>query len=205
MVADVTDVPLAADDGLAAARAQFNNPFSQLKSMFPYMADDSISGALAGRDIGSAMLYLPSTLPVPQTPMPPAPPVLIPQASGSGQRSIFDAPAPPSVVNLESAADFIFGKLSRVFVRKGEFPRRDLVGLLASNNGDLASTVAALQSAGLKFSWPEHELANDWRDWADAAVTPAAPTPVPTPTSNRMCSSLHSLIPTDAPRSARYF
>src|SRR5258706_9243493 len=36
-------VPLAADDGLAAARAQFNNPFSQLKSLFPYMSDERIS------------------------------------------------------------------------------------------------------------------------------------------------------------------
>ncbi len=30
------------------------------------------------------------------------------------------------------------------------------------------------------YSWPEHVLASDWRDWADAAVTPQAATPVST-------------------------
>ncbi len=67
-----------------------------------------------------------------------------------------------------------------MFIRKGDFPRQDLIALLASNNGDLALTVATLQSAGLKFSWPEHVLAADWRDWADAAVTPQAATPIST-------------------------
>ncbi len=62
------DVPLSADDGLAAAKAQFNNPFLQLKSMFPYMADNTISGALVGRDVESAMLYLTTTLPIPHSP-----------------------------------------------------------------------------------------------------------------------------------------
>ncbi len=190
MTSAATDKPLAADDGLAAAKVQFNQPFSQLKSMFPYMTDDTISGALVGRDVESAMLYLTTTLPIPQTPVPqpsgsgpfihPTPPVLVPQASGSGLRTIFDAPALPSMVNFESAADFIYGKLSRVFSRKGDFPRSDLITLLASVNGDLALTVAALQSAGLKFSWPEHQLAADWRDWSDAAVTPQAATPVST-------------------------
>src|SRR5258706_11432055 len=129
-------------------------------------------------------------LPIPPTPapqpsgsghfVPSAPPITVPHASGSGQRTIFDAPALPSAINFESAADFIFGKLTRVFNRKGDFPCQELIGLLASNNGDLALTVAALQSAGLKFLWPEHVLAADWRDWADAAVTPQAATPMST-------------------------
>ncbi len=84
------------------------------------------------------------------------------------------------MVNFESAADFISDKLSRVFSKKGEFPRSDLIALLASVNGDLALTIAALQSAGLKFSWPEHQLASDWKDWADAAIAPQAATPIST-------------------------
>ncbi len=182
--------PLAEDDGLATAKSQFNNPFSQLKSVFPYMLDDTISGALMGCDVGSAMLYLTSTLPIPPTPtprpsgsgllVPPAPPFVDSRASGSGLRTIFDAPPLPSMVNLDSAATFIFSKLSKVFDKKGDFPHQDLIALLASTNGNLALTVSALQSAGLKFSWPEHVLANDWRDWADAAVTPQATTPVST-------------------------
>src|SRR5258706_8883134 len=125
MASAAADMPLAADDGLAAAKTQFNQPFSQLKSMFPYMTDDTISGALVGRNVESAMLYLTTTLPVPPTPIPqpsgsgplvpPAPPVFVPHASGSGLRTIFDAPTLPSMVNFESAADFIYGKLTRVF------------------------------------------------------------------------------------------
>src|SRR5258707_3376284 len=55
-----------------------------------------------------------------------------------------------------------------------------MLSLLVTNNGDLALTVAALQSAGLKFSWSEHDMARNWRDWADAAVTPQAATPIST-------------------------
>src|SRR5258706_5487132 len=99
------DMPLAADDGLAAAKSQFNNPFSQLKSMFPYMTDDTISGALVGRTVESAILYLTTTLPIPLTPvlqpsgssshLPHAPPVNAPQASGSGRRSTLPVPPTP--------------------------------------------------------------------------------------------------------------
>ncbi len=112
--------------------------------------------------------------------MTPAPPVHVPRASGSGLRTIYDAPALPTMTNHESAADFIFSKLARVFNRSGSFPRGDMITLLASNNGDLPLTIAALQSAGLKFSWPEHVMASDWRNWADAAVTPQAATPIST-------------------------
>ncbi len=52
--------------------------------------------------------------------------------------------------------------------------------MLASNSGDLSLTVATLHSAGLKFSWPAHVMATDWRDWANAAVTPQAATPIST-------------------------
>src|SRR5258707_7944348 len=44
-------LPMAEDDGLAAAKAQYNDPFSQLKSMFPYLKDDTISGALLGNTL----------------------------------------------------------------------------------------------------------------------------------------------------------
>src|SRR5258706_2320245 len=39
--ADVVMDSATADDGLAAAKAQFNYPFSQLKSVFPYMTDET--------------------------------------------------------------------------------------------------------------------------------------------------------------------
>ncbi len=139
---------------MAAAKSQFNNPFSQLKSLFLYMADDTLSGALVGRDVESATLYLTTTLPIPTAPapqpsssnpfLPPAPPDIPPRASGSGLRSIFDAPVLPSAVNFDSAADFIIGKLSRVFNRKGNFPRQDLITLLAANNGNLLLARACL-------------------------------------------------------------
>ena len=199
-------LPLAEDDGLAATKSQFNDPFLQVKSMFPYLTDATISGALLGCTVDSALLYLTTTLPIPPTPVrqptgpvhhkTPVPPVHVPpasglplapapfsgvpQASGSGLRTIYDAPDLPTMVNHESAADFIFNKLARVFNRAGTFPCADMLSLLATNNGDLALTVACLQSAGLKFSWPGHVLASDWRDWADAAVTPQAATPIST-------------------------
>ncbi len=183
-------LPMAEDDGLAAAKAQYNDPFSQLKSMFPYLKDDTISGALLGNTLEGAIVHLTSTLPVPPTPvrqpsgsgcpLTPAPPIRVPQASGSGLHTIFDAPALPSMTNHESTTDFIFSKLSRVFNRTGNFPCSDMISLLASNNGDLSLTVDTLQSAGLKFSWPSHVMATDWRDWADASVTPQAATPIST-------------------------
>ena len=190
MESAAADLPLAEDDGLAAAKAQFNDPFSQLKSMFPYLRDDTISNALLGNTVEGAITHLTGTLPVPPTPirlpsgsgppLAPAPPFGMPQASGSGLRTIYDAPALPSMTNHDSAADFIFSKLARVFNRTGNFPHEDMISLLVSNNGDLSLTVAALQSAGLKFSWPSHVMASDWHDWADAAVTPQAATPVST-------------------------
>ncbi len=149
------DIPLAEDDGLAAAKNQFNNPFSQLKSMFPYLTDSAISGALLGCSVESAMLYLTTTLPIPPSPqpqpsgsgplVPPALPDRAPQASGSGLRTIFDAPAIPLVTNYERAADFIFHKLARVFIKKGEFPQADMLSLLASTNGDIPLTVGSLR------------------------------------------------------------
>src|SRR5258706_228200 len=147
------DLPLAEDDGLAAAKAQFNDPFSQVKSMFPYLMDDTISAVLLGNTVEGTLRHLNSTLPIPPTPMrppsgaglplAPAPPVLEPQASGSGLRTIYDAPALPSMTNHESVADFIFSKLARVFNWTGNFPCNDMLSLLASNNGDLPLTVAA--------------------------------------------------------------
>src|SRR5258706_272165 len=77
MESAAADLNLAEDDGLAAAKTQFNNPFSQIKSMFPYMTDDTISGALLGCTVESAMLYLTTTLPIPPTP------AQIPSGSGS--------------------------------------------------------------------------------------------------------------------------
>ncbi len=175
------DAVMAEDDGLAAATAQFNDPFTQLKSMFPYLTDTTINGALLGNTIEGAVTYLTNSLPVPPTPVqPPAPPIATPQASGSGQRNIYNVPALPSMVNHKSAAEFIFSKLARVFNRAGNFPQADMVSLLASNNGDLSLTVDALRSAGLKFSWPSHVMASDWHDWANAAVTPQAATPIST-------------------------
>ncbi len=55
-----------------------------------------------------------------------------------------------------------------------------MISLLVSNNGDIPLTVGSLQSAGLKFSWPEHVMASDWRDWADTSVMPQAATPIST-------------------------
>src|SRR5258706_1123045 len=73
-----------------------------------------------------------------------------------------------------------------------------MISLLESNNGNLSLTVAALQSAGLKFSWPDHVLASDWRDWADAAVTPQAATPISTAMSafTILADPPHTPVPT---------
>src|SRR5258706_4139413 len=69
MVSADADLPLAEDDGLAAAKAQFNDPFSQVKSMFPYLMDDTISAVLLGNTVEGTLRHLNSTLPIPPHPI----------------------------------------------------------------------------------------------------------------------------------------
>ena len=163
------DAPRPSDDGgLAAAHAQFNDPFSQLKAIFPQLSDGTIKAALqhAGGSAERATDFIHLSAAHPPTPEI--------RASGSG------LPRPAVIPTYESMADFIFEKLARVFGRVGAWPRPEMLSLISSQDGNLPLVVTALQDAGLKFSWPTYALTQEWEEWRDNQIEPQAATPVST-------------------------
>ena len=165
----VDDAPRPSDDdGLAAAKTQFNNPFSQLKAAFPQLSDGNIRAVLqqASGSVALAIDFINHSAAHPPTPKI--------RASGSG------LPQPAVVPSYKSMADFIFEKLTRVFTRVGTWPRADMINLISAQNGDLPLVVSALQDASLKFSWPTHTLTQEWEEWVDNNLDPQAATLIST-------------------------
>ena len=165
----VDDAPRPSDDdGLAAAKTQFNDPFSQLKAIFPQLSDDTVKTALlhAGGSVARATDFIHLSAAHPPTPEI--------RASGSG------LPHPAMVPTYESMADFIFEKLARVFGRVGAWPRPEMLSLISSQSGNLPLVVSALHDAGLKFSWPTYALNQEWEEWCDNQIRPQAATPIST-------------------------
>ena len=157
---------------LIKARAQFNDPFSQLQSMLPYLHNDTLHEALRGRNVEEALVYLKVV-----SPDGGACPVV---ASGSGPMGA----KPQSQPYITSAANFISSKLQRVFNRTEVVPVDKLVELLQACDGDMHLVVEALKKTGMNFLWDEATMSSEWKDWCDARVTPQAATPISTTMSN---------------------
>ena len=162
------------DDGLATAHAQFNDPISQLKSIFPYVMDTILSTALSqGGSVDAAIKILNQSHLLPPTPQQ--------VASGSGLPPMpapTSSAAPVDFSQYDEQADFIFEKLARVFNKSGNMQRSDMIRLLRLHGGNIPQVVTALQDAGLKFSWPADDMKQEWEQWHDARVTPHAATPI---------------------------
>ena len=157
---------------LITARAQFNNPFSQLHSILPYLHDDTLQEALKGRTVEEALVYLKVVSPERGARL-----VVV---SGSGQTEA--KPQPQSYIT--SAAEFILSKLQRVFNRTEIVLVDEIVELLQACDGDKHLVVEALRKTGMNFSWDEMTMNSKWKDWCDARVTPQAATPISTTMSN---------------------
>ena len=162
------------DDGLATAHAQFNNPLSQLKSIFPYVLDATLTTALTqGSSVEAAVEILNCSHLLPPTPQ---------QVVSGSSLAPLPAPtaptAPDDLSKYDDLADFVFGKLTRIFTKSGSMQQSDMVDLLHLHGGNIPRVVAALQDASLKFSWPAHKMKQDWEQWRDAQVTPHAATPL---------------------------
>ena len=155
------------DAELARAKAEFNDPFGQLKSMLPFLHDDSIRGALEGRSVEDALVFLKVVSP--------ARSACRVEASGLGGR-ITAHPAG----SADSAADFIWAKLHRLFVGPNVVPKETLADLYQARGGDIHAVVDALRNEKRKFTWDSAGITNDWRDWCDAQVMPQAASPVST-------------------------
>ena len=165
------DVPddIDVEAGLTKAKAQFNDPHLQLKSLLPFLHDDTIKRALHTRTIEEALVYL-RILSPDRTNRP------IAAASGSlGPRMTAQPPG-----TAESAAKFLSSKLAQVMSGANAMPMNDLAALYTSTNGDIHSAVEELRQRGLKFRWDNTAITNEWRDWCDGLVTPQAATPVST-------------------------
>ena len=162
------------DDGLATAHAQFNDPVSQLKSIFPYVMDTILSTALSqGGSVDAAVEILNRSHLLPPTPQQ--------VASGSGLPTLpapTSSAAPDNRPNYDELADFMFDKLARVFNKSGSMLRPDMLSLLRLHDGDIPHVIAALQDAGLKFSWHTQDMKQEWEQWQDARITPHAATPL---------------------------
>ena len=161
--------PTAIEAGLLRAKTQFNDPLSQLRSILPYLHDDTLHEALQGRNVEEALVYLKVVSPGRDTC-----PVV---ASGSG-------PTEAGRSHIRSAAEFISSKLQRVFSRTEVVPVDEIIELLQACDGDKLLVVEALKKTGMNFSWDEVTMTNEWRDWCDARVTPQAATPISTTMSN---------------------
>ena len=157
---------------LLKAKAQFNNPFSQLQSILPYLHDNTLHEALAGRSIEEALVYLKVVSPDRGTR-----PVV---ASGSGPTET----RRHSLSYITSAARFILSKLQQVFNRTEVVPEDKIAKLLQACDGDKYLVIEALRKTGMNFLWDEVTMNNEWRDWCDARVTPQAATPISTMMSN---------------------
>ena len=164
--------PNGVEADLLKAKAQFNNPFSQLQSILPYLHDDTLHEALKGRSIEEALVYLKVV-----SPNRGACPVM---ASGSG---------PPETGHhsqsyFASAAKFISSKLKRVFNRTEVVPVEEIIELLQACDGDKHLVVEALRKTGMNFLWDDVTMCSEWKDWCDARVTPQAATPILTTMSS---------------------
>ena len=157
---------------LLKAKAQFNDPFTQLQSILPYLHDDTLHEALRGRNVEEALVYLKVV-----SPDGGARPVVASRSGPTGTR-------PQSQPYIASAADFISSKLQRVFNRTEVVPVDELVKLLQACDGDMHLVIEALKKTGMNFSWDEATMSSEWRDWCDAKVTPQAATPLSTTMSN---------------------
>ena len=160
--------PIDIGADLLKAKAQFNDPFSQLQTMLPYLHDDTLREALKGRSVEEALVYLKVV-----SPDRGAHPIV---ASGSGPT----ADERRSQPYFASAADFISSKLQRVFNRSEAVPVDEIADLLQACDGDLLLVVEALRKTGMNFSWDETTMLSEWKDWCDARVTPQAATPIST-------------------------
>ena len=160
--------PNDAEADLLKAKAQFNDPFSQLQSMLPYLHNDTLHEALKGRNIEEALVYLKVVSPDRGTrPM---------MASGSGPPET----GQQSQYYFTSAAEFISSKLKRVFNQTETVPVGEIVELLQACDGDKHLVVEALKKTGMNFSWDSETMRSEWKDWCDARVTPQAATPLST-------------------------
>ena len=153
---------------LLRAKTQFNDPFSQLRSILPYLHDDTLHEALNGRNVEEALVYLKVVSPDRGTR-----PVV---ASGSG---LTEAKSQHQTY-MTSAAEFISSKLQRVFNRTEAVLVDEIVELLQACDGDRHLVVEALRKTGMNFSWDKATMDEEWRDWCDAKVTPQAATPIST-------------------------
>ena len=169
---DTVMVPNDIRADLLKAKAHFNNPFSQLQSLLPYLHDDTLHEALKGRNVEEALVYLKVV-----SPDRGARPVM---ASGSGPTGT----RPQSQSYITSAAEFISSKLQRVFNRTEVVPVDEIVELLQACDGDMHLVVEALRKTGMNFSWDEVTMSSEWRDWCDARVALQAATPISTMMSN---------------------
>ena len=170
----MADPPAPGDIGgdLLRAKAQFNDPLSQLRSILPYLHDDTLHEALNGRNVEEALVYLKVVSPDRRTH-----PVV---ASGSGMTEARSQ----QQAYITSAASFISSKLQRVFNRTETVPVDEIIELLQACDSDRHLVVEALRKTGMNFSWDEATMNNEWRDWCDARVTPQAATPISTTMSD---------------------
>ena len=163
--ATMADAPhdIDIDAELARAKAEFNDPALQLKSMLPFLHDSAITDALNGRDVEGALIHLNVVSPPTRT-------LHGKLASGSGARITAH---PPS--SAESAAEFLKAKLGKVLQGSLYNSEEQLVALYQARNRDIQITVDALRDDyKMKFNWDNTAVSNDWRDWCDARVTPQA-------------------------------
>ena len=169
--ANMADAPLDIDveAELARAKAEFNDPVLQLKSMLSFHSDGVIMDALNGRDIEEALVHL-------GVASPPSKALHNNLASGSGARITAHPPG-----SAESAGEFLSAKLRNVLQGPTSMTNGSLAILYEARNNDIHETVEALRSDyKMKFSWDSTAITNDWRDWCDARVTPQAASVVST-------------------------
>ena len=160
------DIDVVAE--LAKAKAEFNDPHKQLKSLLPFLHDNTIRKALHTRTIEEALVFLRIVSPDRHN-LPIA-------ASGSrGQRMTAQPHA-----TAESAADFLYSKLRRIFTDTRQMTKVDLAQLYQTCHYDMQATVDAIHQNGFRFKWDNVAVTNDWRDWCDARVTPQAASAVST-------------------------
>ena len=153
---------------LLKAKTQFNDPFSQLQSMLPYLHDDTLHEALRGRTVEDALVYLRVV-----SPDRGAHPVV---ASGSGPTET----KLQSQSYIASATEFISSKLQRVFNRTEVVLVDEITKLLQACDGDKHLVIETLRKTRMNFTWDEVTMRNEWRDWCDAKVSLQPATPIST-------------------------
>ena len=139
---DDTPQDIDIDAELARAKAEFNDPYGQLKSMLPFQHDDVIRNALDGRSIEDALIHL-------RVVSPPTKTLHGNLASGSGVRISAHPPG-----SAESAGEFLSAKLRRILQGATDMTSSALAAIYAARNRDIHETVDALKSNyNMKFNW----------------------------------------------------